>query len=371
MKYLSLMLSTLFLASACGGGGGGGSSSTSNAFIASPRINLAQVGGNARPTQSAQQNFAGASQKLGSVTQSSNISGGTTLDQVEVELTNTGGTFRTTFTNDRDGDGDTSDMGEWEFIHDNTDRFADGGPGTLYSAGAVVGSNGALKNPEDYVDGDYFLVTGFWHRSTDDFGVFLDGQEVDYALPTSGSAAYTGEAYGVVYPSDPSHTTYGVPAGQDLSDHEYGFTGDLNVGIAFTGSTPTFTSGRITNLLPDGETSPDAMNDGAFNLVSPTWDATHRAFHSGSVEFTCPSGISTCTLPASGGDLTYVSSWGGQFFKLSEGGRSSIPEFFGGTFGVHGLLGRFDLNENRGVSYSVIGFFGGLETGCTLPVCDQ
>ena len=360
MKRLLIVSSMMIFTAAlygCGGGGGnsgggnGGGGGGSGRLSLSPSITDNEVTGTNRPAEGAQRALTNAGQNLGSVTQSSNVAAGTTLDQVELTGYNGNGPI---VTNDRNNDGDVFDAGEWQWSDGTFSR----GNGVLFYQYAAVDRAGNIKAPA--ADDEFYMITGFWYRGADDFGLFVDGTEATYALPTSGTARYNGDTDGVFYPTDADHGTHGL-GGRDPSDYEGVFSGDIRFDVTFA-ATPTIT-GEITNL---GGDDVDVANAFGLRLTGAEWDADARAFTNGDIEvMNCPE--PSC-LPT-GGTLTYQSSWGGQFFSLSPTGDNGRPEIFAGTYGVSGLLGTFDAANPNGVSYNFIGVFGALLEGCTLPAC--
>ena len=87
MKGLLIVSSMMVFTAAlygCGGGGGNGGSAGGSRLSLSPSIARNDVTGTNRPAEGAQRALTNAGQNLGSVTQSSNVAAGTTLDQVEL-----------------------------------------------------------------------------------------------------------------------------------------------------------------------------------------------------------------------------------------------------------------------------------------------
>ena len=71
----------------------------------------------------------------------------------------------------------------------------------------------------DYANGDFYIVSGFWHRSAADFGMFADGSPRTEPLPTTGSATYKGDVTGYYWTAQESTSS--------------NFNGDVNIDVSF------------------------------------------------------------------------------------------------------------------------------------------
>ena len=109
---------------------------------------------------------------------------------------------------------------------------------------------GVSKTLAEYENGDFYAVTGFWHRSPTDFGVFVDGSPRTEPLPTTirASARYRGNVGGRHW----GESTSG--SGELFSNN---FIGNINLraSIPADGSANTSLNGTINipahGVLPD------------------------------------------------------------------------------------------------------------------------
>ena len=99
--------------------------------------------------------------------------------------------------------------------------WAENPPPLLSTSYIFDSASFASQTLADYNDGDFYAVTGFWYRDSDDFGVFVDGSPRTEPLPTTGSATYRGNVGGYSWSS--------TAAGNSV------FTGDVVLQASISG----------------------------------------------------------------------------------------------------------------------------------------
>ena len=178
----------------------------------------------------------------------------------------------------------------------------------------------------DYENGDFYIISGFWHRNNTDFGVFADGSPYDsttHPLPTTGTATYRGKVYG-----------YTGLAGFSAED-DNNFNTDIILSATFSNSNII-----IGGMFNDGGAI-ETLNPAQYILENITDNDRDGVFEGGVI--TC----TNCFVPA-GADT----SWSGRFVgnpiaNAANGGNSDgLPAGFIGAFG-----GQLD-------SANIIGSFG-------------
>lgn len=211
---IAFLVVTVFALTACGGGGGGsvGASGTTSSSTPTTSTALA-TDAQARSFQTA----ATARPKFGSVTQSSNVdSEGRTTDRASVDFDGT--TAKITVTRE-DGTTFTFDSSDPAWYSDDIDpnmQFVPSGQTDVQFSYHVHEASENLffasYIERGWGDSGNWYVGGYWirgdsnpyvHKAEVELGAYLDSPEIDSAsppaLPSAGSATYSGGAQGVYY----------------------------------------------------------------------------------------------------------------------------------------------------------------------------
>ena len=347
MKIGVLFLSAAaFVLAGCGGGGGSNNAAMNTRTPDNPP---------APTVQEIRDRATTAQQRLGSVTQSTNVNGSTNvvLDRVRVKLDESGNPvflpddnmdLNIVVENTHQGWEASNDTGYWkelENINDNTGGFTnnvvfeDDDGRLIHGTPVIDAANLTLKPPSEYQSGDYYLVTGLWYEDDNNFGVFADGPELTAPLPTSDSATYEGGAQGIYW--DRTRTL----AGAD------NFNADVQFQVVASG-------GRVA-------VSGQASNIRSFDLVGTQFEETpllsNRTIRFNEMTYN-PPGIANGEMTCEPNCDIQGSSWGGQFHGNPPAGNQTDgwPFSFNGTFGIQGL-------EYEGNTYDILGYFSSIHDG--------
>ena len=179
-------------------------------------------------------------------------------------------------------------------------------------------TTGARKtNLAEYENGDFYAVTGFWYRDSDDFGVFVDGPPRTEPLPDTGSATYRGDIGGQAW----------TPINQ------ISFIGDIELQASFNGDNNMVMGGGVNiTFSGDTESSGYTLRD----VIDSNDDGVFTGGSINCVALSCRS-----------------SSWSGRFVgnpvtnAADDADSDGWPAGFIGTFGFQGPV-------------DVIGFFGAI-----------
>jgi len=332
-------LFTLTLAGCGGGGSSGGGSASSGGGVS---LNTLSTTVETSTARSAARDFAGATPRAGSVTQTSNTNNaGVTQDTIAADARYSGGELVVTVSNTGSGGAvalgnDGNSPGTVVIASDNsvgqtgrTYRSRVLGRATVGGiALAQVFTNRLTQSDTDYLVGGVWLFVPQGATSTRDLevGAFADGPDTNLTpaayLSTASTATYRGDAYGLYL-------------GRSAGVGEYGGEFDANIRLtANFGSTATV-SGSISDVYVRdiGETSFVALaGNPSLSLQSATISASAGGFFTGNTH-------------ASVGGYTYAGKWGGQFY-------GSQANSVGGTFG-----GSTSGNSD-GYEESFVGVFG-------------
>lgn len=333
---------TLFFASAlagCGGGGGGSSGGSGNRVSLNTLNNAVDTS----TTRTAARNFAGATPRAGSVTQTSNTDNdGVTQDTIAADARYGAGGELVVTVRRTDNEGAAIALGN------------DGNsPGTVVVArednlrslnnneyrGRILGraTGGGIAFTQVFTDRltqadtDY-LVGGVWlfipggAASTRDLeiGAFADGPDANLTpaayLTTAATATYRGDAHGLYLGRD----TSGELGGE--------FQGNVRLTATFGGTPSIFGSISGFQERTIGQTDFSSLaGDPALMLERAAIDgASAGGFFTGNTRATAPMG---------GATRTFSGKWGGQFY----GGQA---DSVGGTFGgsTSGNADGYELN---------------------------
>ena len=204
----------------------------------------------------------------------------------------------------------------------------------------------AQKFAEEYVPGDFYIISGFWYRDDNNFGVFADGTPRTEPLPTTGTATYEGGIAAIFWSEDP----LGTSVDSRFENVEFGFLGggihmtasfdnaDMQMNGRIDFSRIFFDGGVVIDGVPDITEIRDRDRPGmspyfSLNLESITDDNGDGGFTGGNIN------CEGCRNPTD-------SSWGGQFFinpVTTVGGRDpgatsgDWPAGFAGTLGADGV----------------------------------
>ena len=194
---------------------------------------------------------------------------------------------------------------------------------------------GASKTLANYNDGDFYAVTGFWHRSPTDFGVFVDGSPPE-PLPTAGGANYKGNVGGQYW----GEATSG--SGTPFSNN---FIGNINLQVFFPPSLPgeLFLSGDIN--IP--EVNPLSIININFNSIS--YDKGNGVFNTNGA--ICLSGCSSASFDDSVINARFV---GDRVINGADDASSGgFPAGMIGVFSIDGL----STSDSK---VDMLGFFGAI-----------
>ncbi|MDD9858022.1 MAG: hypothetical protein OXU96_08260 [Gammaproteobacteria bacterium] len=329
IKNTAFFALTLFFASALAGcgGGGGGSSGTSGSRVS---LNTLSDTVDTSTARSAARNFAGATPRAGSVTQTSNTNNaGVTQDTIAADARYGAGgelvvTVRRTDSenaaialgNDGNSPGTVVVARDDNLISPNNNRYRGRVLGRATAGGIAftrVFTDRLTQADTDYLVGGVWLLIPDGAASTRDLeiGAFADGPNANLTpaayLTTDATATYRGDAHGLYLGRD----TIGEFGGE--------FQGDVRLTATF-GGTPAI-SGSISGFQERaiGETDFSSLADNpALTLESATIDGTSAGgFFTGNTRATATMG---------GAIRTFSGKWGGQFY-------GSQANSVGGTFG--------------------------------------
>ena len=189
----------------------------------------------------------------------------------------------------------------------------------LQEDAAAVGADGnggifalTLSDVESEGVGDDHLSFGIWAYDMDQdgplptvLGVFADGEEFTGALPTTGSATYTGKTFGIS----------GISGEDGVSD----LVGDVTLEADFGAAS---VSGMINNLHIQGG------GDERFSLLGDGITVMLGAADIDGIFFKGDTSI------APGSGITGEGKWGGQFFGGAPTDGETTPPLIGGTWGA-------------------------------------
>jgi len=337
-KRARAALTLLFALTLAGCGGGGGSSSGGSGVS----LNTLSTAVETSTARSAARNFAAATPRAGSVTQTSSTNAGVTQDTIAADAHYSGGTLEVTVSNTGSGGGtvalgnDGNHPGTVVVLRENNlrsmsnrryrglvlGRSTSGG-----TAFALVTTDRLTQADTDYLVGGVWLFVPPGATSTRDLeiGTFADGPDANLTpatyLAATSTATYRGDAYGLYLGS----------AG--VGEYGGAFEGNIRLTANF-GSTATV-SGSISDVYVNGigeNTIRPLPGNPSLTLQSATISASAGGFFTGNTH-------------ASVAGYTYSGKWGGQFY-------GSQANSIGGTFG-----GSTSGNAD-GYEESFVGVFG-------------
>ena len=304
----TILFGFVIATSSCGGGGGG--SSVTMDTMQTPRSpDLSAIG------ESSRMGVLSADQKLGSVTQSSRIREGATIDSISIKKDSSGNPISRPLVDPRDRqifvdeNGDLSFTSGEPIIDFTVENTVAGWEGSVYNQPAsvdvlaigVIADGSTFDVKSQYEAGDYYFVTGFWHRDVNDFGVFADGARRTEPLPTEGSATYNGIVAAAFWNNGPAFDSI-----------EYGtILGDLEMKASFNSGNMQMNGNanfdEINYVTAQGVSDSQTSASPYFSLnFANTISNNDGGFIGGDV--TCSS--SGCINPS-------ASSWGGAIFWKS------------------------------------------------------
>jgi len=338
-----IALTFLFALTLAGCGGGGGSSGGGGgASSGGVSLNTLRTTVDTATARSAARDFAGATPRSGSVTQTSNTNNaGVTQDTIAADARYSGGELVVTVSNTGSGGSvalgnDGNSPGSVVLARGNTV----GQTGRTYrsrvlgraTAGGIalaqVFTNRLTQSDTDYLVGGVWLFVPQGATSTRDLevGAFADGPDANLT-----PAAYLSSASTATYRGD----AYGLYLGRSADVGEYGGEFDANIRLTATfGGAPTI-SGSVSDVYVRdiGDTSFEALvGNPSLTLQSATISASAGGFFTGNTH-------------TSVAGYTYTGKWGGQFY-------GSQADSVGGTFG-----GSTSGNAD-GYEESFVGVFG-------------
>lgn len=336
---------TLFFAltlAGCGGGGGSSGSASSGGGISLNTLNT-NVG--TSTARAAARDFAGATPRAGSVTQTSNTNNaGVTQDTIAADARYSGGELVATVSNTGSSGGtvalgnDGNNPGTVVVLRENNLRSQSnrryrglilGRATSSGTAFALVTTDRLTQSDTDYLVGGVWLFVPQGATSTRDLeiGTFADGPDANLTptayLTASSTATYQGDAYGLY-----------LGRRADASEFGGGFEGNIRLTANF-GGTPTI-SGSISDVYVSGigeNTIRRLPGNPSLTLQSATIDGASAG------------GFFTGNTHAAVAGYTYSGKWGGQFYGSQAGS-------VGGTFG-----GSTSGNAD-GYEESFVGMFG-------------
>ena len=204
-------------------------------------------------------------------------------------------------------------------------------PSLLISSYIFDGDFASRGELSEYENGDFYIVTGFWFRSTVDFGIFADGSPLIATLPTEGSATYRGNIVGYVL-------------GLETTSHDGNFTGNIELLASFKdvgGDNRMTMEGAafaniagITAATFDFSDTPDGDGDGVF-------------------------------IDGNVAVLGGTGKWGGRFVGDSVSDSVDYPA---------GFVGTFSIRESVNIGFDILGTFGTIHNdlcGATTTLCDN
>ena len=269
------------------------------------------------------------------VTQSSRVSGGVTQDSVSAVTDSAGNLMFHVVAGERES-----------IMVDNSNPDADwtANPPPLLSTSYIFDrSSFASKTLANYNDGDFYAVTGFWYRDSDDFGVFVDGSPRTEPLPTSGRATYRGNVGGQYWGDLAGAGNTGAPT---ISGNFMGniiinasIAADGTDRLAILGSINIPADSAIPNIQLDIEPAPDNNGDGVF------MDSINNGI-------TCSRGCSDIFLNNPKFSARLV---GNPVTDAAD--DASSGEW---PAGIIGAFGFGELELSNGVEIDAIGFFGAI-----------
>ena len=176
------------------------------------------------------------------------------------------------------------------------------------------------KELSAYVSDDFYIVTGFWYRGTDDFGVFADGSPQTEILSVTGMATYKGVFNGYAWSFDNSDTE--------------NFTGDVELSASVSGDGIVMGGTATTQ----GTSTSPFFTEGANVIFTFTdkADNSDGVFTGGEVNF------------RSGGS----GSWDGRFVGNPVTGDVNSDDW------PAGFVGTFNIRDGDSLRFDVIGTFG-------------
>lgn len=327
----------------CGGGGGssGGSASSGNGVsLDALRTNLETPA-----ARTAGGNFADATPRAGSVTQTSNTdNAGVTQDTIAADARYSGGELVATVSNTGSSGGtvalgnDGNNPGTVVLLRENNLRSLSGRryrglflgrPTSSGIAFAVVTTDRLTQSDTDYLVGGVWLFVPQGATSTRDLeiGTFADGPDANLTptayLTASSTATYRGDAYGLY-----------LGRRADASEFGGGFDANIRLTANF-GGTATI-SGSISDVYVSGIGE---------NTIEPLPGNPSLFLQSATIDGASAGGFFTGNTRAAVAGYTYSGKWGGQFY-------GSQADTVGGTFG-----GSTSGNAD-GYEESFIGVFG-------------
>ena len=195
----------------------------------------------------------------------------------------------------------------------------------------------ASKTLADYNDGDFYAVTGFWYRDSDDFGVFADGSPRTVDLPATGSANYRGNIGGQYWGDIATRTDdTGAP------NITGSFVGNINLQAVTINSNITGLSGAIT--IPADGILPDISL--GWTLI---FDNNRNGVYTDANRIRCPAG---CDESPTASSLS----------ARLVGDPVSIPGGANSEGWPAGVIGTFGLQDMRigNTEVDMLGFFGAI-----------
>ena len=359
MKNFLLTTTIIFsvLLTACGGGGGSSVAMedmpmTPPDLIGSDTMPVAQNTNFGASDEDGRTRVASATQKLGSVTQSSRVTDGTTIDSLGIRKNPSGSPVAIQrIVNGQPQYYENSRIPIIDFTIENSVEGWAGSessppPDTYLVARGSISDGSTLQAKEEYEPGDYYYVTGFWYRDANDFGVFTDATPRTEPLPASGSATYSLErGLAAYFWNNGTGASFGY------------LTGDLELNASFNDDDNMQISGSAdinkARIWDGNDFGPERTGSLLLNFNNIVDTDGDGGFVGGDI--TCPQ----CVTQG-------ASSWGGQFFgnplTLTAGefaGDSSgeWPTEFGGTFAAKNLL----LSD--GVNLDLLGWLAANHSG--------
>ncbi|MDD9855880.1 MAG: hypothetical protein OXU88_06860 [Gammaproteobacteria bacterium] len=338
---------TLFFAltlAGCGGGGGSSSGSATSGGGGGNGVSLNTLSTTVETStaRSAARDFAGATPRAGSVTQTSNTNNaGVTQDTIAADARYSGGELVVTVSNTGSGGAvaignDGNNPGSVVLARSNTV----GQTGRTYrsrvlgrvTAGGIalaqVFTNRLTQSDTDYLVGGVWLFVPQGATSTRDLevGAFADGPDANLTpaayLTAASTATYQGDAYGLYL-------------GRSAGLGEYGGEFDANIRLTANFGGAATVSGSISDVY---------VRDIGESLFVPLAGNPSLALQSATISASA-GGFFTGNTHAAVAGYTYSGKWGGQFY-------GSQADSVGGTFG-----GSTSGNSD-GYEESFIGVFG-------------
>ena len=356
-----LAITFIFTVSSCGGGGGGGSSATPVGSGADNPIPTVSNQDFEDITEEQRTEALTAEQSFGSVTQgtmgnSVGITGNSIGIAKNADDSPILNNALTVFA-------ETLPVREFTAYDSVNEQYYDVRLTNAIIGGfAVIFDEGTFSNKTDYETGDFYMASGFWHQSNDNFGTFADGTPRTVDLPTSGSATYEGFASAVYWSSERldrfENAAFGNMFGRSdltvsFADSEMQLAGGISM------REYRYLPGEGDRNMNEGDSIDDSISEFLdnpinFRLMPMTADSDGN-FGNGNV--IC---FGECDEENAGG-----STWGAQFVGnpiTTDGGDDSGATTGGWPAGLVGTFGA-DNFQIDGADFDILGNFVSIHSG--------